>query len=538
MTITCRLFSALNRRSRSIFLPFLLLASILTGHPLPKGALVAQEAPRPEGPRAVHQLTLENMVNLTMSNSYTVRRLNLEVERDRHNLRAERARLRSSADLELTIPAFRLTSEPKWNSDLQKDQIIQENTRRWEGELSIRQPVVLFGYPTNGYLSINNRMYRYNQIDDEGDSYVSYYNRYYISYTQPLFQPNSLKNSLEQAELNLEDTQLDFNRDIINIVSGVSDGYHSLFSQYYRKTLRQEMVADLERALGIAQDLAQRDSARVIDIDQIQVELANAREQLQSTESSIRLSESFVKREYGFAEDDSLVFDPVFQLDPIPIDMDDAVRYAQSLTPRMRQMDIDLRSQEIRLDRTKSRGGFRMDLSMSYGRERRDEIFDHIWVDPDNSYTVNVRTFLPVWDWGGRKAMIQSSEIGIEQTLLRMEQTELEIVSSVRNEVLNVLDRESRTLAMRTNLELARGVSDSSFLRYREGAISALDLLLGLRRKTDTAENFVDAYVSWKGSLNRLQRETYYNFERDRPVLDWFRDEGWVPENGFGGPLP
>ena len=510
----------------------LLAGTTLVAPALPGGPLAAQEEPQ------IIELTLERMVELTMSSSFTVRRLNLEVERDRYNLKAQRARLKSSVDLDLTIPAFRLTSEPKWNSDLQKDEIIQEHTRRWEGELSIRQPVILFGYPTNGYISINSRMYRYNQIDDEGDSDVDYYNRYYISYSQPLFQPNRLKNDLEQAELSLEDTQLDFRRDIVSLVSRVSEGYHTLFNQYYTRTIRQGLVAGLERALDIAEGLVQADSARAIEVDQIQVELANAWEQLQSTESAIRLTASYVRREYGLSETDSIDFDPVFQLDPVPIDMDAAARYAMELTPRLRQLDIDLRNQEIRLDETKSRGAFRLNLSMSYGRERRDDYFDHLWVDPDNSYTINVTAFLPIWDWGGRKARIASSEIGVEQTRLRIEETELGIVSNVRNEVLNVRDRESRTLAMRENLELARDVSETSFQRYQDGALTALELILSLRREAGTAENFIGAYVSWKGSLTRLQEQTYYDFERGRPVLEWFRDEGWISENGIEGFRP
>ncbi len=481
---------------------------------------------------------MENMVDLTMSSSYTIKRLNLEIQRDQHNLRAERARLKSSVDLELTIPAFRLTSEPRWNSDLQKNEIVQENTRRWEGELSIRQPVILFGYPTNGYLSINNRMYRYNQIDDDGVSDVTYYNRYYISYNQPLLQPNFLKNSLEQAELNLERTQLDFYRDLVNIISGVSDGYYNILEQYERRTIRQETIEDLERALVIAEDLARTDSTYAIDVDQIQVELANAREQLQNTESGIRLTNAFIKREYGLADTDSVVFVPVFHMDRVSIDVDAATTYAQELTPRMRRLDIDLRNQEIRLDRTRSRGGFRMNINMSYGRERRDEYFDHLWVDPDNSYTVYVTAFLPIWDWGERKARIASSEIGIEQTRLRMEETQLQIVSDVRNEVLNVRDREARTMDMQENLELASEVLDASFQRYEEGAITALDLLLSLRRKADTADNFLQAYVSWRGSLVSLQRQTYYDFETGRPLLDRFRDEGWITETALNGLSP
>ena len=512
---------------------FFLLALALSGVLPPASALSAQQ----EG-RQVVDLTLERMVDLALSTSYGIRRLNLEIQRDRYNLEAQQARLKSSVDMEVTVPTFRKTSEPKWNSDLGKNEIIQESTRRWEGEISIRQPVILFGYPTNGYLSFNNRMYRYNQIDDNGESDVDYYNRYYISYTQPLFQPNGLKNDLEQAELSLEGSQLEFVGDVIGIVDDVSETYFDLLEEHYLRTINQSLVTSLERALTIAQRLAQEDSARVVDVDQIQVELANAREQVQQSESSIRLEIAEAKRDLGFSEADSITFEPVFQLDPVPIDIDEAVRYAIELTPRMRQLDISLRNSEIRFEESDSRNGFRMNVSMSYGRERRDENFDNIFTEPDNSYTVNVNAYIPIWDWGERKARRASSRIGIDQSLLRIEEVELQIVSSVRNEVLNVQDRENRTMAMQRNMTLARDVSETSFQRYEEGAISAVDLMLGLRRETDTAENFLQAYVGWRGSLRRLLQMTYYDFERDMPVTERFMTEGRLGDIGLQGLRP
>ncbi|MCJ7628342.1 MAG: TolC family protein, partial [Longimicrobiales bacterium] len=289
-----------------------------------------------QGPAQVIDLTLERMVDLTLSTSYQIRRLNLGIQRDQYNLHAEQARLKSSVDMDLIIPAFRLTSEPKWNSDLQKDEIIQENTRRWEGEVSVSQPVMLFGYPTNGYLSLNNRMYRYTQIEDDGTKGVDYYNRYYISYRQPLFQPNELKNNLEQAEMRLEETQLDFYGDVVEMVNRVSRTYFDLFREHYRRNLNLDLVANLERAVRIAGSLAQADSTRSIDVDQIQVELANARENVRSAESSIRQRSAGVKRDLGLSDADSIAITPVFSLDPVPIDMDQAVEYARELTPRMR----------------------------------------------------------------------------------------------------------------------------------------------------------------------------------------------------------
>jgi outer membrane protein len=154
-------------------------------------------------------------------------------------------------------------------------------------------------------------------------------------------------------------------------------------------------------------------------------------------------------------------------------------------------------------------------------------------VRPDNSYTLNVSAFLPVWDWGERKSRMAATEVGIAQTRLRIEEIELGIVSTVRNEVLNVRDREGRTRAMLNNLDLARNVSATSFRQYEAGVITASDLLLSLRREVDTAENFVQAYVSWKRSLVSLRRQTYYDFEQGRPVLDWFRGEGWIAEDTF-----
>ncbi len=111
------------------------------------------------------EVTLERMVELALSNSYRVRQLDLGIERTQLNLRSQRARLRSRVDLEVSAPDYSSISQNRWNSTLQREEIVHENSRRLEAELSIRQPVILFGYPTNGYLSLNNRIYRYSQIE-------------------------------------------------------------------------------------------------------------------------------------------------------------------------------------------------------------------------------------------------------------------------------------------------------------------------------------------------------------------------------------
>ena len=496
------------------------------------GAALAIGSPVSAQEANVVRLTLEGMVELALSNSFQVRQLNLSIDRTRYRLQAERARLRSRVDLNVSAPDFQSISETKWNSTLQRNEIIHENSRRFEAEISVRQPVILFGYPTNGYLSLNNRIYRYSQLEDDGGKDLRYYNRYFVRYTQPFFQPNGLKNDLEEAELDLEDTQLEFYDDVVDIVDDLSDDYFVLFEAAYQGVINRAHAENLAVGVAVAQELAQADSARALELAQMQVELANAEEQVQQSESQFRLSAASLRTTLNLSESDSITLEPIIVVGPIDIDVERATRFAMELTPRTRQLNINYRENELRLDNARGRGGFRLDVAFSYGREMQDPAFQAMWDRPTNTYTVDVNAYLPIWDWGQRSARIASSRIGLDQTQLRIEQAEQQIRSDVQNQVRNVEEFESRALAMEENLALASGLSMSSIEVYRDGSITALELLQSFQREADTANNFLDAYLGWRQALLRIQQLTFFDFERGVPVLERFGVYVQAPDMG------
>ena len=487
-------------------------------------AVTAQVAPAPPtlSENGVIDLDLELMVELALNSSYRVRQLNLGIDRTQLRLRSQRARLRSSIDLDLSAPDYRSITESRWNSDLGREELIHEDSRRLEAELSVRQPVILFGYPTNGYLSLNNRIYRYTQVDEAGESDLRYYNRAFVSYTQPLFQPNELKNDLEEAELDLEDAELGFYDDVVEIIEDVSGDYFDLFEEAYGAVINESHVANLTVAEDAATALAEADPSRAIELGQIRVELANAREQLQQARSDFRLEATSLKTRLNVPETDSIALDPVIDIRPVAIDAESATTFALELTPRMRQLDISYRENEINLDQTRGRGGVQIDVRLTYGREMQDPIFQQMWGDPTNTYTIDVNGRIPIWDWGERKYRIQAAEVGLRQTDLRREEVENQIRASVQSEVRNVTEYQSRALAMEENLELARDLSEESLERYAEGSLAGVDLLQTRRRGADTAENLLDAYLGWRQAITRLQEMTFYDFERGVPVLERF----------------
>ena len=467
-------------------------------------------------------LTLERLVELGMRDSYRVRQLRLDIERTRSNLRAEQAGLKSNVSLEFATPEFEAISDYKWNSTLQKNELVHENTRRWELDLSIRQPVILFGFPTNGYLSLNNRIYRYSQLgEDERD--VRFYNRYFVGYNQPLFQPNAMKNNLEEAELDLERAELDYQDDVVGIVEDLSEDYYELFESAYERVIADGNVANLEAAAEAARQRAAQDASRAIELDQVQVELANAREARQQAASSFRLQAASLKQRLRLPAGDSIALDPALRVEPIQVDAARAVQMAMTLAPRLRQLAIARRENEIELEQTRGRDSFRMNLELTYGREMQDPRFGNLWQEPRNSYTVNVSGHIPIWDWGERKHRIRAQQYSLERTDLQVEEARSSIETSVQNEVRNLEEYEQRALNMQENLTFARQITATTLERYRAGDVTLVDLLQTIRREDDTANNLLEAYLGLKNALLRLQQLTYYDFEHDLPLLERFR---------------
>ena len=54
------------------------------------------------------------------------------------------------------------------------------------------------------------------------------------------------------------------------------------------------------------------------------------------------------------------------------------------------------RMNELDLDETRGRNAFRVDLELSYGREKQDPRFGELWGRPTNTYTVDVNAYRPL----------------------------------------------------------------------------------------------------------------------------------------------
>jgi len=467
------------------------------------------------------ELTLESAVSLAMRSSYRIRQLELGIQRTRMYLRARQAQLKSSVSMDLIAPQFKGVSDYKWNSTLRRDEIVRQNTRLWEMGIAVSQPVILFGNPTDGYLSLHSRFYRYDQSEDDTNA-KNYYNRSYLKLEQPLFRPNELKNDLEEAELDLEREDLEFLHDQVDLIEDVADDYYDLFEIAYADLVHQNRIASLKQLLEIVEEATGKDTAFSMEPVQVQVELENAHEELRSNQREYRVRMERLKRRLGMSSGELPHVMPSVSIARVKVDVEAAIRYGLSLAPRMRMEDIRIREQQIDLDNAKGRNSFHIDLEMTYGLEKEDEAFGELWNRYDNSYSVSVNANVPIWDWGRRRALINAHSISVKRAELSRTESEERITSEIVNDIVDLQEYQRRALSTQANVDRAKRVTELSIGQYRQRRIPLQDVLRSIAVQFETEKGFLDAYMGFRRSALELATDTYYDFENQTPLLERF----------------
>jgi hypothetical protein len=92
--------------------------------------------------------------------------------------------------------------------------------------------------------------------------------------------------------------------------------------------------------------------------------------------------------------------------------------------------------------------------------------------------------------------------------------------------VRSLEEYQQRAMNMQNNLDLARQITGSTLRLYTAGEATLVDVLQTIDRQGATAQNFLDAYIGYRRALLRIERLTYFDFQRNAPLLDRFDLEG------------
>lgn len=464
------------------------------------------------------QLTLNSMVDIAINNSYQTKRLEYDIKRSIHWLNAERAGLKTQIYMNLISPDLQKISEHKWNSNLFRDEIVRQNTQHWQSDLAIKHPLILWGYPTNGSFSLNYTIYRYTQKDHI--SQTDYYNRLYLKFEQPFFLPNEQKNDLEEAELDLKDIKLEYIQERVEIIEDVSDDFYDLFRLTYNDQMYDRQIRYLIELKNIISGFQNDESMELTSLEQVKLELANVQEKRSSNRSSLRQRWVALKQRLRLKDPDSLYIEPNITINPVEVDLDQAISYGYNNDPYLQRLHIRKRRSELDVEDQKGNNAFHVTLEMTYGIEKGDPRFKGLWREFDNSNSATLNAYIPIWDGGQRKERIQAELIDLQSRQLDIEEEKSDKKNDIITAYTNLNEYYKRSESMRQSLQLAQQITDINIDKFKNKQISLQDMLQIIARTQETEENFIEIYLNYRRALLDLLTETYYDYETNSSLYD------------------
>ncbi len=124
---------------------------------------------------------------------------------------------------------------------------------------------------------------------------------------------------------------------------------------------------------------------------------------------------------------------------------------------------------------------------------------------------IGLRLNVPIWSSLQRKARVQQAEIGFEQSVMQLEQTEENLklgVDRARSSYENALKTWEN---QKESIELARSISDKTNLKYKEGLASSFELNVADSQLLNEQTKYIQAAMDLLTAKQNLDRALNIN---------------------------
>ncbi len=462
-------------------------------------------------------LDLEMALRYALEQSWRMERVRLDLQRDRYNLEASRAGLKSNASFDLTLPDFD-QSLTEWIDSEGNPLVVKKRNARYSGSLTIRQPL-----STDGVVSLNGI---FNRSQDMLFSYTpgfkNYFGKVFLRYDQPILQPNRIQMQIRRAELRLEGSELSFLEEQIKLMNDISRDYFTLYERTYEEILAGEEVERLEQVYNIGRQIFQRGNMSEIDILQLEVDMSSRRERASSASGRLVREKADFQQQIGLSLEEEISIKKELTFTPVEIDAAIAIERALQFRPDVRRNEMWKEGQEMDLIDRRSWGSINGAISLTLGLEGRGSEMDRFYdavMNPDQARGASIKIHVPIWDWGRNRAQINSKLTELEKVRRSGEEVRKNIQREVRGIVDRVMEAQARLDLLVTSVNAADRSYRLSLLRFENGTLDSQDILLTQSRLADSKRSYLNAYLDYRRALVDLMRRTYWDWELDQPLV-------------------
>ena len=473
---------------------------------------------------AVLKLDLKASINIAKEKSYSMLVLKESMNAAKYQLKAANSSFKTHITMDLIAPNY--SESIKDIQDADGTTYFSNKQLSYSGNIRIDQPL-----PTDGRLFVRSSMFNTDDYQQD-EKFLKLQTR--IGLTQPiqsLFAYNSIKSEYEKASLNYNLTSKRLKRNELDLIYSVSQAFYNLHFSKERLKIRKLSMERLSEAYQIAQNKFKVGLIREVEALQMEVDLGEAQNSYDMANVNYDSQLNVFKQVLGLPLSEKIELKNDFSYTPIKIDVKKAVDMALNNRLELKEKKLQIDLINIELKRVKSRGTVSGDLEAYYdfvGVQEYDinkslggairGTWDELRDRPAN-FGILLKLKIPILDWGENKSRVKAVKSRIKQSLYQQEEQSVKIESQVIRTVSELHSTLRRLELLKKNRVIAEKSFAISQSRFSNGDIDSQTLALDRERLNKTNESHLAAFIAYKLKLADLMRKTFYDFEKNQPIV-------------------
>jgi outer membrane protein TolC len=476
------------------------------------------------------KISYDEAIRIALGESYTVKYYKEEMDATRYSYLFTRAEFKPYLDFNLFTPSWseRLTEIS------QADKLPVYNSTgsiQAGGDLSFT-----YVLPTGGNFAFSSRMFWENyrttlsEAYDESLKRDQVYSRFALSFNQPIFTANKLKENMNVAELKYQKSAYYFTRVQMDIVYNVTVGFYQVYQLAYEHKINQERLANSREAYRITKLKQETGNLPEGEILIAEITVAQDEARVMESEGKLNTAKDEFKLLIGLDLKDEIDLEADMEFDAFIVDMQQAIDEALRNRMEIKESKLDIELQSIEIKRAKREREVKGNISAYYdftGLSTRDDgtvgqlvgsSFENM-IDRPSNRGIALTVSYPVADWGRAKNQIHHQQVRMKQRELDLSNTKRGIEREIREIVRNVYETEKRFRINQRNQEVAIKSYRISRMRFENGDMTGQELSIEQERLSQVQLSFIESYISYRLSVANLNRKTMYDFENNRSYL-------------------
>lgn len=457
-------------------------------------------------------LTLEDAIDIALTNSPNIKRSALNLERSQESLNAQNAALKSKIDLQIT--PFDYFKDRRFD-DFFSTWYTSENKQSYT-TLSITQPIVW----TDGTLSLINRFgWQESFTEVQNVNLTTFSNNLYLNFNQPLFTYNRTKLQLDELELDLENAALSYAIQKLQIAITVSESFYSVYQQRMSVQIANDEYESQKQNYELTLNKVVADILSRDELYQAELNKLNSQMDLQNQQVTLQNQLDQFKQLIGLEifEDIELITDVSFNY--VDVDLNKAIEHGINNRMELRQREIDIETSQFNLIQTSATNEFFGNVSLTVGIIGTAEKLENIYQTPTDNQRFSLSFDIPIFDWGERESRIKASETNIAVANVNREDERAGIIVSVRSVYRNLQNLETQIEISEISERNAQLSYEINLERYSNGDLSSFDLQQFQQQLSNAKLNRINSLISYKLELLNMKIQSLWDFEINKAVI-------------------